>query len=217
MKVRTKRVLEALKEEYPDADCELNYQTPFQLLVAVALSAQTTDIKVNEITETLFKDYPDVYSMRNASQEELESRLKIIGLFRNKAKNLMMMCEQLIENFNGEVPKDMIGLTSLAGAGRKTANVVMSNAFGVPAIAVDTHVFRVGNRIGLAHSDNVLETEKQLQLELPKKEWTLTHHLLIFHGRRRCYARKPDCLNCTINKDCDFYKEILKNQKIGLK
>ncbi|MGL4762942.1 MAG: endonuclease III [Sarcina sp.] len=217
MKVRTKRVLEALKQEYPDADCELNYETPFQLLVAVALSAQTTDVKVNQVTETLFRDYPDVYTMRNATQGELEERLKTIGLFRNKAKNLMMMCEQLIVNFNGEVPKDMKGLTSLAGAGRKTANVVMSNAFGVPAIAVDTHVFRVGNRIGLAHSDNVLETEKQLQQELPRKEWTLAHHLLIFHGRRRCYARKPDCPNCLINKDCDFYKEILKNQKVGLK
>ena len=217
MKVRTKRVLEALKQEYPDAECELNYETPFQLLVAVALSAQTTDVKVNEVTKTLFKDYPDVYSMRKATQEELEERLKTIGLFRNKAKNLMMMCEQLIQNFNGEVPKDMKGITSLAGAGRKTANVVMSNAFGVPAIAVDTHVFRVSNRIGLAHSDNVLEVEKQLQAELPKKEWSLAHHLIIFHGRRRCYARKPDCENCIINKDCDFYKDILKNRKIGLK
>ena len=217
MKVRTKRVLEALKEEYPDAECELNYETPFQLLVAVALSAQTTDVKVNEVTKTLFKDYPDVYSMRKATQEELEERLKTIGLFRNKAKNLMMMCEQLIQNFDGEVPKDMKGITSLAGAGRKTANVVMSNAFNVPAIAVDTHVCRVSNRIGLAHSDNVLEVEKQLQAELPKKEWSLAHHLIIFHGRRRCYARKPDCENCMINKDCDFYKEILKNRKIGLK
>lgn len=217
MKVRTKRVLEALKQEYPDAECELNYETPFQLLVAVALSAQTTDVKVNQVTETLFKDYPDVYSMRKATQEELEERLKTIGLFRNKAKNLMMMCEQLIQNFNGEVPKDMKGITSLAGAGRKTANVVMSNAFNVPAIAVDTHVFRVSNRIGLAHSDNVLEVEKQLQAELPKKEWSLAHHLIIFHGRRRCYARKPDCENCMINKDCDFYKDILKNRKIGLK
>ncbi|MGL4451843.1 MAG: endonuclease III [Sarcina sp.] len=217
MKVRTKRVLEALKVEYPDAECELNYETPFQLLVAVALSAQTTDVKVNQVTETLFKDYPDVYSMREATQEELEQRLKTIGLFRNKAKNLMMMCEQLIQNFDGEVPKDMKGITSLAGAGRKTANVVMSNAFGVPAIAVDTHVFRVANRIGLAHSDNVLEVERQLQEELPKKEWSLAHHLIIFHGRRRCYARKPDCENCLINKDCDFYKEILKNRKIGLK
>ena len=213
MRARTKRVLEALKKEYPDAKCELNYETPFQLLVATALSAQTTDVKVNEITKTFFKDYPDVYSMSKISQEELEERLKTIGLYRNKAKNLLMMCKQLIENFDGEVPPTMEGITSLAGAGRKTANVVLSNAFGVPAIAVDTHVFRVSNRIGLAKADNVLDTEKQLQEELPKKEWTLAHHLIIFHGRRRCYARKPDCPNCPINKDCDYNKETLKLMK----
>lgn len=210
MRARTKRVLEAFKKEYPDAKCELNYETPFQLLVATALSAQTTDVKVNEITKTFFKDYPDVYSMSKISQEELEERLKTIGLYRNKAKNLLMMCKQIIENFDGEVPPTMEGITSLAGAGRKTANVVLSNAFGVPAIAVDTHVFRVSNRIGLAKADNVLDTEKQLQEELPKKEWTLAHHLIIFHGRRRCYARKPDCPNCPINKDCDYNKETLK-------
>lgn len=217
MKARTKRVLEALKLEYPDAKCELNYETPFQLLVATALSAQTTDVKVNEVTKTLFVDYPDVYAMREATQEELQDRLKTIGLYRNKTKNLMMMCEQLIQNFNGVVPNDMKGITSLAGAGRKTANVVMSNAFNVPAIAVDTHVFRVANRIGLAHSDNVLGTEEQLQVELPKKEWSLAHHLIIFHGRRRCYARKPDCKGCVINTDCDFYKDILKEEKLSLK
>ena len=195
MKKRTKEVLEILKEEYPDAKCELNYETPFQLLVATILSAQTTDKKVNEVTKGLFKDYPDV-----------DSFLKQIGLYRNKAKNLIMMVHQLKENFGGEVPKTMEGITSLAGAGRKTANVVLSNAFGVPSIAVDTHVFRVSNRIGLAHSDNVLETEKQLQKELPKKEWSLTHHLLIFHGRRCCIARKPKCDICKINKYCDYFK-----------
>ena len=206
MKKRTKEVLEILKEEYPDAKCELNYETPFQLLVATILSAQTTDKKVNEVTKGLFKDYPDVDSFLTISQEELEDRIKQIGLYRNKAKNLIMMVHQLKENFGGEVPKTMEGITSLAGAGRKTANVVLSNAFGVPSIAVDTHVLRVSNRIGLAHSDNVLETEKQLQKELPKKEWSLTHHLLIFHGRRCCIARKPKCDICKINKYCDYFK-----------
>ena len=206
MKKRTKEVLEILKEEYPDAKCELNYETPFQLLVATILSAQTTDKKVNEVTKGLFKDYPDVDSFLTISQEELEDRIKQIGLYRNKAKNLIMMVHQLKENFGGEVPKTMEGITSLAGAGRKTANVVLSNAFGVPSIAVDTHVFRVSKRIGLAHSDNVLETEKQLQKELPKKEWSLTHHLLIFHGRRCCIARKPKCDICKINKYCDYFK-----------
>lgn len=206
MKKRTKEVLEILKEEYPDAKCELNYETPFQLLVATILSAQTTDKKVNEVTKGLFKDYPDVDSFLTISQEELEDRIKQIGLYRNKAKNLIMMVHQLKENFDGEVPKTMEGITSLAGAGRKTANVVLSNAFGVPSIAVDTHVFRVSNRIDLAHSDNVLETEKQLQKELPKKEWSLAHHLLIFHGRRCCMARKPKCDICKINKYCDYFK-----------
>lgn len=206
MRERTKEVLNILKKEYPDAKCELNYETPFQLLVATILSAQTTDKKVNEITKTLFKDYKDLDSFLTISQDELENRIKQIGLYRNKAKNLIMMFHQLKENFNGEVPKTMEEITSLSGAGRKTANVVLSNAFGVPSIAVDTHVFRVSNRIGLAHSDNVLETEMQLQKELPKKEWSLAHHLLIFHGRRCCIARKPKCDICKINKYCDYFK-----------
>lgn len=210
MKQKTKKVLELLKEEYPDAKCELNYETPFQLLVATILSAQTTDKKVNEVTETLFRDYSDVDSFIKLTQAELEERIRTIGLYRNKAKNLLMMCRQLKENFNGEVPKTMEEISSLAGAGRKTANVVLSNAFGVPSIAVDTHVFRVSNRIGLANSENVLEVEKQLQKELPKKEWSLAHHLIIFHGRRCCYARKPDCGQCIIRDLCKYYKEIKK-------
>ena len=191
MKKKTKEILDILKETYPDAKCELNYETPFQLLVATILSAQTTDKKVNQVTESLFKDYPDLDAFLKLTNEELEGRIREIGLYRNKAKNLILMCNQLRDNFNGEVPKTMEGITSLAGAGRKTANVVLSNAFNVPSIAVDTHVFRVSNRIGLADSDNVLEVEKQLQKELPKKEWSLAHHLLIFHGRRCCIARKP--------------------------
>ena len=198
MKKRTKEILDILKETYPDAKCELNYETPFQLLVATILSAQTTDKKVNEVTKDLFKEYPDVDSFLKLTNEELEERIKQIGLYRNKAKNLVLMCRQLKENFNGEVPKTMEEIMSLAGAGRKTANVVLSNAFGVPSIAVDTHVFRVSNRLDLAHSENVLEVEKQLMKEIPKKEWSLTHHLLIFHGRRCCTAKKP--VNGTIRK-----------------
>lgn len=210
MKQKTKNVLELLKQEYPDAKCELNYKTPFQLLVATILSAQTTDKKVNEVTKTLFNDYKDLNEFSKINQDELEQRIKTIGLYRNKAKNLLIMCNQLKENFNGEVPKTMEEISSLAGAGRKTANVVLSNAFGVPAIAVDTHVFRVANRIGLANSESVLEVEKQLQKEIPKKEWSLTHHLLIFHGRRCCTARNPRCGECVINKYCNYYKEIIK-------
>ena len=210
MKQRTKIILEELKRLYPDAKCELNYETPFQLLVATILSAQTTDKKVNEVTESLFRDYPDVDAFLTLSIDELEARIKQIGLYRSKAKNILIMCNQLKGKFNGEVPKTMEEITSLAGAGRKTANVVLSNAFGVPSIAVDTHVFRVSNRLGLADSDNVLEVEKQLQAELPKKEWSLTHHLLIFHGRRCCIARKPECERCVLNKLCKYYKSINK-------
>lgn len=210
MKQKTKFILENLKEMYPDAKCELNHETSFQLLVATILSAQTTDKKVNEVTKELFKEYPDVDSFLTMSINELENRIKQIGLYRTKAKNIMIMCNQLKDNFNGEVPKTMEEITSLAGAGRKTANVVLSNAFGVPSIAVDTHVFRVSNRLGLADSDNVLEVEKQLQKELPKKEWTLTHHLLIFHGRYCCIARNPKCNECRLQSKCKYYKENKK-------
>ena len=210
MKARTKKFVEILKETYPDAQCELNYKTPFQLLVATILSAQTTDKKVNEVTESLFRDYPDVDSFLKLTNDELEERIKQIGLYRNKSKNLILMVRQLKENFNGEVPNTMEGITSLAGAGRKTANVVLSNAFGVPSIAVDTHVFRVSNRLGIVDSDNVLEVEKQLQKELPKKEWTLMHHMLIFHGRRCCTARSPKCSECPLNMVCTYYKTKIK-------
>lgn len=204
MKARTKKIVDILKETYPDAKCELNYETPLQLLIATILSAQTTDKKVNEVTKELFKDYPDLDSFLTISNEELENRIKQIGLYRNKSKNLILMFQQLKEKFNGEVPETMEGIMSLAGAGRKTANVVLSNAFDVPSIAVDTHVFRVSNRLKLADSENVLEVEKQLQKELPKKEWTLMHHLLIFHGRRCCTARNPKCGECPLNQICKY-------------
>ncbi|MBE6071535.1 MAG: endonuclease III [Clostridium butyricum] len=211
MKVRTKKIVDILKETYPDAKCELNYETPLQLLIATILSAQTTDKKVNQVTESLFKDYPDLDAFLTITNDELEERIKQIGLYRNKAKNLIMMFNQVKEKFNGEVPQTMEEITSLAGAGRKTANVVLSNAFGVPSIAVDTHVFRVSNRLGLAHSENVLEVEKQLQKELPKNEWSLMHHLLIFHGRRCCIARKPKCGECPLNNICTYENNVKHN------
>ena len=210
MKPRIKKILDILKETYPDAKCELNHESSFQLLVATILSAQTTDKKVNEITETLFKDYPDLDAFLTLENDELEKRIKQIGLYRNKSRNIILMCNQLKEKFNGEVPSTMEELTSLAGAGRKTANVVLSNAFNVPSIAVDTHVFRVSNRLGLADSENVLEVEQQLQRELPKREWSHGHHLLIFHGRRCCIARNPKCEECPLQHLCKYRKEILK-------
>jgi endonuclease-3 len=208
MKARTKEIVDILKETYPDAKCELNYETPLQLLIATILSAQTTDKKVNEVTKDLFKDYPDLNALLTLTNEELEERIKQIGLYRNKSKNLILMFRQLKEKFNGEVPRTMEEITSLAGAGRKTANVVLSNAFDIPSIAVDTHVFRVSNRLSIANSENVLEVEKQLQKEIPKNEWTLMHHLLIFHGRRCCIARKPKCEECMLNHLCKYDNKI---------
>lgn len=211
MKARTKKIVDILKEAYPDAKCELNFKTPLQLLIATILSAQTTDKKVNEVTKDLFKEYQDLDAFLTITNEELEERIKQIGLYRNKSKNLILMFRQLKEKFNGEVPQTMDGIMSLAGAGRKTANVVLSNAFNVPSIAVDTHVFRVSNRLGIANSENVLEVEMQLQKELPKKEWTLMHHLLIFHGRRCCIARNPRCTECPLGHLCRYdNKTILK-------
>lgn len=204
MKKRTKEILQILKETYPDAKCELEHNSPFQLLVATILSAQTTDKKVNEVTKTLFKDFPDLNSFLKINNVKLELRIKEIGLYRNKSKNIILMCNQLEQKFNGEVPDNMDDLMSLAGVGRKTANVVLSNAFNVPSIAVDTHVFRVSNRLGLSSSNNVLQVEKQLQKELPKKEWSSTHHLLIFHGRRCCVARKPRCNECPLEVICNY-------------
>lgn len=204
MKARTKKIVDILKEAYPDAKCELNHETPLQLLIATILSAQTTDKKVNEVTKDLFEEYPDLDAFLTLTNEDLEERIRQIGLYRNKSKNLILMFRQVKEKFNGEVPRTMEGIMSLAGAGRKTANVVLSNAFNVPSIAVDTHVFRVSNRLSLAKSENVLQVEMQLQEELPKKEWTLMHHLLIFHGRRCCIARKPKCTECPLNHLCKY-------------
>ncbi len=210
MNAKNKKIIELLMAEYPDAKCELENENPFQLLVATILSAQTTDKKVNEVTKDLFKEYPTLDEFLLLTQGELENRIKQIGLYRNKAKHIYTMCRQLKEEFNGEVPNTMDGITSLAGAGRKTANVVLSNAFGVPSIAVDTHVFRVSNRIGLANADNVLDTELQLQKAISKKLWSLAHHLIIFHGRRCCYARNPNCGECVIKDYCKYYKNVTK-------
>lgn len=207
MQKKNKIIIEKLKEMYPDAQCELNYGTPFQLLVATVLSAQTTDKKVNEVTRELFKDYPDAESFAGLTQEMLEEKIRVIGLYRNKAKNLILLAKKIREDFGGEVPETMEGITSLPGAGRKTANVVLSNAFGVPSIAVDTHVFRVSNRIGLADSDDVYEVEMQLQKKINKSEWTLMHHVLIFHGRRCCTARNPKCETCGIKEYCKYFKK----------
>ena len=193
MKQRTKIILEELKKMYPDAKCELNHETPFQLLVATILSAQTTDKKVNEVTEDLFKEYPDVDAFLTLSIDELENKIKQIGLYRSKAKNILIMCNQLKSKFNGEVPRTMDEITSLAGAGRKTANVVLSNAFGVPSIAVDTHVSRISKRFKIVgEKATPHEVEQRLEELLPKEEWIRTHHAMILFGRYTMPARTKD-------------------------
>lgn len=201
---KAEKIIDILKKTYPDAKCQLNYATSFQLLTATILSAQTTDKKVNAVTSKLFKEYDTPDKILKLSQGQLEDFIREIGLYRNKAKNILAMCKMLIEDYNGKVPQSMDELIKLPGVGRKTADVVLSNAFNIPAIAVDTHVFRVSNRIGLANSKNVYETEKQLMKNIEKKDWSLSHHLLIFHGRNVCTARNPKCSICAIKQYCDY-------------
>ena len=202
MTKKTERILQGLREAYPDVRCELNFETPLQLLTATVLSAQTTDRQVNKVTEVLFRDCPGLEALLALSEEEIAQYIHTMGFYNTKARNLFRLFRQLADQFGGEVPRTMEELTTLPGVGRKTANVVMSNAFGIPAIAVDTHVFRVSNRIGLANATTVEETEKQLQKAIRKDLWSLSHHLLIFHGRRCCSARGPKCEECGISQDC---------------
>ncbi|MBL0387709.1 endonuclease III [Tumebacillus sp. ITR2] len=203
-------LIEHLQQLYPDANCELMYRNPFELLIAVVLSAQCTDKLVNEVTPGLFENYPTPEVMATLTQEEMENAIRRIGLFRNKAKNILETCRRLVEEQNGEVPNDYDYLVSLPGVGRKTANVVLSVAFGVPAIAVDTHVDRLSHRLGLTKATNVLDTEKDLMRKLPKEHWTFTHHALILHGRRVCAARTPKCAMCPLQDICSHFKKESK-------
>jgi endonuclease-3 len=212
--VPVERILDTLHSLYPDAHCELNYTSPFELLIATILSAQCTDKRVNEITAPLFAKYNQPEHYIHMTQEELEEHIKGLGLYKNKSKNILETCRILYEKYNGEVPQTHAELEALPGVGRKTANVVLSNAFGVPAIAVDTHVFRVANRLGLAKSDNVDETERQLMKRIPREKWSDAHHWLIWHGRRLCAARNPKCGECPLQDVCLYAKaEAKKKQK----
>lgn len=197
-------ILAELERLYPDAKPALHFENPYQLLVAVILSAQCTDVKVNLVTPALFAAYPNAQAMANATPEEIEPYIKTCGIYRNKAKNLAATARALVELYGGEVPADHEKLTTLPGVGRKTANVVMSCAFGADAIAVDTHVFRVSNRLGLADAPDVLKTEEQLMAAIPKDAWSRAHHWLIYHGRRVCAARKPACETCTLREWCRY-------------
>jgi len=196
-------IYEELLKMFPEAHCELNFSTVYQLAVAVMLSAQTTDVSVNKVTRTLFEKYPDAEAMAQAEQKDVEEIIKSIGLYRNKAANVISMSRKLQEEFSGVIPDDMDKLTSLPGIGRKSANVILSEGYKHPAIAVDTHVHRVSARLGLAkETDTPDQTEMKLRRKFPKENWSKLHHLMIFFGRYRCHSRNPECDDCPFRENC---------------
>ena len=195
-------MLRGLEELYPGAKTELEHATPFELLVATILSAQATDKSVNAATPALFARYPDASALAAAAPEAVEPLIKRIGLFKTKAKNLVATARRLVESYGGEVPDDFAALLTLPGVGRKTANVVLSNAFGRPAVAVDTHVGRLARRLGFSEHKNPDKVEEDLEEIFPRSRWIFLHHALILHGRRVCFARKPDCAGCALNALC---------------
>ena len=194
---------------YPDVDHSmLDFTTPFELLVATILSAQATDVSVNKVTKEMFKEANTPEDFANMDIKTLENYIRSIGIYRNKAKNIKAASKILVNDYNSTVPKDKKELQKLPGVGRKTANVVVSNAYGIPAIAVDTHVFRVSNRIGLANATNVDKTEDQLEKNIDQSRWTKTHHQIITHGRALCKARNPLCEECPINGICEYFRRL---------
>lgn len=210
-----RHILDTIGDMFPDADCELNHSNAFELTIAVLLSAQCTDATVNKVTADLFQKYKSPADYVSVPLEELEQDIRRIGLYRNKAKHIQKLCRILIDQYGGEVPDKHDELIKLPGVGRKTANVVVSNAFGVPAIAVDTHVERVSKRLGLAGpNDSVLEVEKKLMKQVPKEEWTLTHHRLIFFGRYHCKAQNPACQVCPLLDVCREGKKRMKTLQV---
>src|SRR6059036_2738721 len=200
---RVKKISSSLQKTYPDAHCELNHSNPLELLVATILSAQCTDKRVNVVTAGLFKKYRTAADYARANPVELEQEIKSAGFYRNKAKNIQACCRKLVEHHGGQVPQTMEELTHLDGVGRKTANVVLGNAFGVNVgVVVDTHVARLSQRLGLTKQKQPEKIEQDLMKLVPREQWTLLSHWLIWHGRRRCDARRPDCAQCEIRKVC---------------
>ena len=212
------QMIDVISDMFPDAECELKHDNPFQLTIAVLLSAQTTDNSVNKVTAKLFQKYHTAEDFLQVPQEELENDIRTIGLYRNKAKNIQKLCRSLLDKFNGEIPRTHKELESLAGVGRKTANVVMSVAFDEPSLAVDTHVERVSKRLGICRwKDNVRQVEEKLCKVVPRERWNRTHHQLIFFGRYHCLARAPKCDVCPLFVDCregqKRYKAKLREAK----
>ena len=201
-KARKEEALRLLEEMYPEAKAELVFTNPYEMLVATILSAQCTDKQVNKVTPAVFARYPDPVSMASAKEEDLNPMVKSCG-FRSKAGNIIAACRIIRDDYGGSVPDNMEALTALPGVGRKTANVVLSNAFRIPAFAVDTHVFRVSNRIGLCRAKTVEETERQMTRLIPREKWGNAHHWLIWHGRRICKAQRPLCAECGLREICE--------------
>jgi endonuclease-3 len=206
----TRHVLDLLETQHPDADTELHYKNAYQLLVATMLSAQSTDQRVNMVTPALFKKYPDAKTLAKATAAELEPQIHSTGFFRQKSKSLVGMAQTLVAEHHGDVPADMDALTRLPGVGRKTANVVLGHALGVPGLPVDRHVLRVSNRIGIAEGDDPVKVEEQLCAAMPKARWTRTSDTLILHGRRVCKP-KPLCDTCAVQNGCDYYATVVAN------
>ncbi len=199
---RAQKIFAILKKEIPDARCALNHKNPLELLVATILSAQCTDKRVNEVTKTLFKKYKSAKDYATASPKTFEQEIRSTGFYQNKTKSIINCCKKLVENHNGQVPKTMEELTPLPGIGRKTANVILGTAFGIPGIVVDTHVKRLSQRMGLTDKKDPDKIEFDLMELIPQKEWTLFSHTLIWHGRQTCHALKPDCPACRVNRLC---------------
>lgn len=201
-KKKTVEILDSLRKEYPDAECALTHRNTYELLISVVLSAQTTDKSVNKVSGKLFERYPSPEALAEAEQTDVIEIIRTIGMYKTKSGNIITLAQQLVERFGGQVPEDYDDLISLPGVGRKTANVVLSVGFGHQRIAVDTHVFRVSNRIGFVAEKDVLKTELALMEALPEDRWTEAHHSLIFHGRNCCSARNPKCDECVIAELC---------------
>jgi endonuclease-3 len=212
--VETRHVLEKLETQHPNADTELHHRNAFELLVATILSAQSTDQRVNMVTPALFTRYPDAKALAKATPEELEPQILSTGFFRAKSRSLIGMAKALVEKHGGKVPAGMDALTELPGVGRKTANVVLGHALGVPGLPVDRHVLRVSNRIGIAEGDDPEVVEEQLCSKLPKPQWTRASDTLILHGRRICRP-KPLCPECVVQDDCEYFHALLRVERRG--
>ena len=204
-------ILANLDNLYPDAHCELNHSNSYQMAVAVILSAQTTDASVNKVTPRLFKKYPTIQKLAKGKIKDIESCIASLGLYHNKAKMIQGFADEVVERFNGKIPQTISELVTLPGVGRKCANVILSECFNIPALAVDTHVDRISKRLKLANnSDTVEAVERKLKKKVPKERWIKTHHQMIFFGRYLCHSRNPECERCPFTKDCRYFKKKVK-------